>query len=123
SSRSAHLQEFWRRWHISLSTWVRDYLYITLGGSQGAPWRTYLDLILTMVLGGLWHGASWAFVVWGALHGFGLAVTRYFQRRTGAGQGRQARRLLASCVAIAAIGRALPRTAPAGADTWPPLRA
>ncbi len=78
--RSANLQEFWRRWHISLSTWLRDYLYISLGGSRGAPWRTYVNLILTMLLGGLWHGASWAFVVWGALHGFGLAVTRYFQR-------------------------------------------
>ena len=70
--RSANLQEFWRRWHISLSTWLRDYLYITLGGSRGAPWRTYLNLITTMVLGGLWHGASWTFVVWGALHGLGL---------------------------------------------------
>src|SRR5262249_43578509 len=121
SSRSAHLQEFWRRWHISLSTWLRDYLYITLGGSQGAPWRTYLNLILTMLLGGLWHGASWAFVVWGALHGFGLAVTRYFQRRTGAEQGREARGLLASCLAIAAIGLALQRTVLSGAGTWPRL--
>ncbi len=78
--RSANLQEFWRRWHISLSTWLRDYLYITLGGSRGAEWRTYFNLTATMLLGGLWHGASWAFIVWGALHGFGLAVTRYFQR-------------------------------------------
>ncbi|MEO8699176.1 MAG: MBOAT family O-acyltransferase [Kofleriaceae bacterium] len=78
--RSANLQEFWRRWHISLSTWLRDYLYVTLGGSRGAEWRTYLNLILTMLLGGLWHGASWAFIVWGGLHGSGLAVTRYFQR-------------------------------------------
>src|SRR5215468_10024501 len=108
--RSANLQEFWRRWHISLSTWLRDYLYITLGGSQGPPWRTYLNLILTMVLGGLWHGASWAFVVWGALHGFGLAVTRYFQRRTGpGGDEREARRLLVGCAAIAAIGLAFQR--------------
>jgi alginate O-acetyltransferase complex protein AlgI len=123
--RSANLQEFWRRWHISLSTWLRDYLYITLGGSQGAPWRTYLNLILTMLLGGLWHGASWAFVVWGALHGFGLAVTRYFQRRAGteAGtrNGRKARGLLASCLAIAAIGLALQRTVLSGAGTWPQL--
>ncbi|HEX3473886.1 MAG TPA: MBOAT family O-acyltransferase [Kofleriaceae bacterium] len=119
--RSANLQEFWRRWHISLSTWLRDYLYITLGGSQGAPWRTYLNLILTMLLGGLWHGASWAFVVWGALHGFGLAVTRYFQRRAGAGNGREAQRLLASCVAIAVIGLALQRAVLSGAGTWPQL--
>ncbi|MBS1121232.1 MAG: algI [Deltaproteobacteria bacterium] len=80
--RSANLQEFWRRWHISLSTWLRDYLYITLGGSKGAPWRTYVNLIATMLIGGLWHGASWAFIAWGALHGFGLAVTRFFQRAT-----------------------------------------
>ncbi len=119
--RSANLQEFWRRWHISLSTWLRDYLYITLGGSQGAPWRTYLNLILTMVLGGLWHGASWAFVVWGALHGFGLAVTRYFQRRTGAGRDREAYRLLAGCAAIAVIGVALQRAALSDAGTWPQL--
>ena len=78
--RSANLQEFWRRWHISLSTWLRDYLYITLGGNRGRPWRTYLNLILTMLLGGLWHGASWAFIVWGALHGFGLAITRASER-------------------------------------------
>jgi D-alanyl-lipoteichoic acid acyltransferase DltB (MBOAT superfamily) len=119
--RSANLQEFWRRWHISLSTWLRDYLYITLGGSQGAPWRTYLNLIATMLLGGLWHGASWAFVVWGGLHGFGLAVTRYFQRRTGMGNDREARRLLASCLAIAAIGLVLQRAVLSGAGTWPRL--
>ncbi|HMG54769.1 MAG TPA: MBOAT family O-acyltransferase, partial [Kofleriaceae bacterium] len=120
--RAANLQEFWRRWHISLSTWLRDYLYITLGGSQGAPWRTYLNLILTMVLGGLWHGASWAFVVWGALHGFGLAVTRYFQRRTGPDHdARAARRLLAGCAAIAVAGLAIERAALAGAGTWPRL--
>jgi D-alanyl-lipoteichoic acid acyltransferase DltB (MBOAT superfamily) len=121
--RSANLQEFWRRWHISLSTWLRDYLYIALGGSQGAPWQTYLNLIATMLLGGLWHGASWAFVVWGALHGFGLAVTRYFQRRTpsSAGRDREAYRLLAGCVAIAAIGVALQRAVLSGAGTWPQL--
>ncbi|HEY0251289.1 MAG TPA: MBOAT family O-acyltransferase, partial [Kofleriaceae bacterium] len=78
--RSANLQEFWRRWHISLSTWLRDYLYIALGGSRGAAWRTYFNLAATMLLGGLWHGASWTFVVWGGLHGFGLAITRFFQR-------------------------------------------
>ncbi len=82
--RSANLQEFWRRWHISLSTWLRDYLYITLGGSKLGPTRTYVNLIATMLLGGLWHGASFAFVVWGALHGFGLAITRFFQRAAGA---------------------------------------
>ncbi|HEX3761067.1 MAG TPA: MBOAT family O-acyltransferase [Kofleriaceae bacterium] len=120
--RSANLQEFWRRWHISLSTWLRDYLYIALGGNHGAPWRTYLNLILTMLLGGLWHGASWAFVVWGALHGFGLAVTRYFQRRTGAaGDRRAAGRVLAGCIAIAAIGVAFQRAVLADAGTWTQL--
>jgi D-alanyl-lipoteichoic acid acyltransferase DltB (MBOAT superfamily) len=78
--RSANLQEFWRRWHITLSTWLRDYLYIPLGGGRGSAWATYRNLIVTMLLGGLWHGASWTYVTWGALHGFGLAVTRMFQR-------------------------------------------
>jgi D-alanyl-lipoteichoic acid acyltransferase DltB (MBOAT superfamily) len=118
--RSANLQEFWRRWHISLSTWLRDYLYITLGGSKGAPWRTYVNLIATMVLGGLWHGASWAFIVWGALHGAGLAVTRYFQRST-ADDDRVAWTLFGRCVVIAAIGVALLRSVLADAGTWPQL--
>ena len=61
--------DFWRRWHISLSSWLRDYLYIPLGGNRGAPWMTYRNLMLTMLLGGLWHGAAWTFVLWGALHG------------------------------------------------------
>ena len=78
--KSADLQEFWHRWHISLSTWLRDYLYIPLGGSRGSTWLTYRNLMITMVLGGLWHGASWNFVIWGALHGGGLAVTRAWQR-------------------------------------------
>lgn len=101
--RSANLQEFWRRWHISLSTWLRDYLYIALGGSKGAPWRTYVNLSLTMLLGGLWHGASWAFIVWGGLHGFGLAVTRYFQRSTAVASFR-AYRVLGVCAGIAVAG-------------------
>jgi len=78
--QATNLQEFWHRWHISLSTWLRDYLYIPLGGSHGAPWKTYRNLLLTMVLGGLWHGASWNFVIWGALHGAALALTRLWQR-------------------------------------------
>jgi D-alanyl-lipoteichoic acid acyltransferase DltB (MBOAT superfamily) len=68
--------DFWRRWHISLSTWLRDYLYISLGGNRKGRVRTYVNLIVTMLLGGLWHGASWTFVAWGALHGFALAATR-----------------------------------------------
>jgi len=61
--------DFWKRWHISLSTWLRDYLYISLGGNRKGRLRTHVNLLLTMLLGGLWHGASWTFVVWGALHG------------------------------------------------------
>lgn len=74
---SSSLSEFWRRWHISLSTWLRDYLYIPLGGSRRGERRTYANLLATMLLGGLWHGANWTFVVWGALHGAGLAVERF----------------------------------------------
>jgi D-alanyl-lipoteichoic acid acyltransferase DltB (MBOAT superfamily) len=71
------LQEFWRRWHISLSTWLRDYLYIRLGGNRRGEARTYSNLLTTMLLGGLWHGANWTFVIWGAIHGTGLAVERF----------------------------------------------
>jgi alginate O-acetyltransferase complex protein AlgI len=78
---SSNLQEFWHRWHISLSTWLRDYLYVPLGGNRGGTFFTYRNLLLTMVLGGLWHGASWNFVIWGALHGGALAVNRAWQRR------------------------------------------
>jgi alginate O-acetyltransferase complex protein AlgI len=72
------MKEFWRRWHISLSTWLRDYLYIPLGGSAEKGSKTYRNLLLTMLLGGLWHGANWTFVFWGWLHGAGLAIERYF---------------------------------------------
>jgi alginate O-acetyltransferase complex protein AlgI len=71
------LQDFWRRWHISLSTWLRDYLYIPLGGNRGSEGKTYRNLAVTMLLGGLWHGANWTFVVWGAIHGFGLSIERF----------------------------------------------
>ena len=76
--QSSSLQEFWRRWHISLSTWLRDYLYISLGGNRKGKFRTYVNLMLTMLLGGLWHGPSWQFVVWGGLHGAYLAIERFF---------------------------------------------
>jgi alginate O-acetyltransferase complex protein AlgI len=79
-----NLQDFWHRWHVSLSTWLRDYLYKPLGGSRGSAIATYRNLMITMVLGGLWHGASWNFAIWGALHGGALAVTRMWQRRSGA---------------------------------------
>ena len=73
-------QEFWRHWHISLSTWLRDYLYIPLGGGRGTPAQTRRNLMITMLLGGLWHGAAWTYVFWGFLHGLGLGVTRFVQR-------------------------------------------
>ncbi|MBX9687634.1 MAG: hypothetical protein K2X27_13085 [Candidatus Obscuribacterales bacterium] len=72
------LRDFWHRWHISLSTWLRDYLYIPLGGSRKGKSAAAMNLLTTMLLGGLWHGASWHFVVWGAFHGSGLAVNRAF---------------------------------------------
>ncbi|HEX2576613.1 MAG TPA: MBOAT family protein [Aquihabitans sp.] len=78
---SASLQEFWRRWHMTLSRWLRDYLYIPLGGNQRGPNRALLNLFLTMLIGGLWHGAAWTFVVWGALHGGWLAGERWLTSR------------------------------------------
>ncbi|HNB25867.1 MAG TPA: MBOAT family protein [Alphaproteobacteria bacterium] len=80
---SHSITEFWRRWHISLSTWLRDYLYIPLGGNRGGEAKTYRNLLLTMVLGGLWHGANWTFVLWGAWHGGWMAVERFVQSRRG----------------------------------------
>jgi alginate O-acetyltransferase complex protein AlgI len=73
---SLNIAEFWRRWHISLSTWLRDYLYIPLGGNRGSSAATYRNLLITMLLGGLWHGAAWNFVAWGAFHGILLAIHR-----------------------------------------------
>lgn len=71
---SANVSELWKRWHISLSTWLQQYLYFSLGGNRKGKARTYFNLMATMVLGGLWHGANWTFVIWGALHGFALCV-------------------------------------------------
>src|SRR5262249_42235247 len=76
---SANVSEFWRRWHISLSSWLRDYLFIPLGGSRGSKWQIYRNLMITMTLGGLWHGVSWMFVFWGVLHGLYVIVHRVFQ--------------------------------------------
>ncbi|MBL0165244.1 MAG: MBOAT family protein [Xanthomonadales bacterium] len=75
------IQDFWRRWHMTLSRWLRDYLYISLGGNRKGPSRTRINLMLTMLLGGLWHGASWNFVIWGGLHGLYLAVERVIHKR------------------------------------------
>lgn len=72
--KAQNMTDFWRRWHISLSTWLRDYIYIPLGGNRKGTARTYLNNFATMVIGGLWHGAAWRFVFWGAMHGAGLAV-------------------------------------------------
>ena len=79
--KSASITEFWRRWHISLSSWLRDYLYIPLGGNRKGPVRTYMNLFLTMLLGGLWHGANWTFMLWGAFHGALLALERMNRKR------------------------------------------
>ena len=85
--KSASITEFWRRWHISLSSWLKDYLYISLGGNRKGRVRQYLNLIITMFLGGLWHGASWNFVVWGMLHGIALAVHKMWITLTGSRVG------------------------------------
>lgn len=86
--RADSITDFWRRWHISLSTWLRDYLYVPLGGNRKGVRRTYINLLLVMLLGGLWHGAAWNFVLWGALHGLLLAA-----ERAGIGYGRLPRPL------------------------------
>jgi D-alanyl-lipoteichoic acid acyltransferase DltB (MBOAT superfamily) len=99
---AASLQEFWRRWHMTLSRWLRDYLYVGLGGNRGGRRRTYRNLLLTMLLGGLWHGAAWTFVVWGGIHGAGLAIERALRDR---GQDRRE-----------------PTSAPVRASGWAPDR-
>ncbi|MGH7127381.1 MAG: MBOAT family O-acyltransferase, partial [Planctomycetaceae bacterium] len=78
-----NVQEFWGRWHISLSTWLRDYLYIPLGGNRGGGLFTFRNLMITMLLGGLWHGAGWNFILWGGLHGLALAAHRLWKDRIG----------------------------------------
>jgi alginate O-acetyltransferase complex protein AlgI len=87
---SRNLREFWARWHITLSTWLRDYLYKPLGGSRAGRAKTYRNLTITMLLGGLWHGASWNYVLWGGLHGAGLALTRMWQRARAVGPAPEA---------------------------------
>jgi D-alanyl-lipoteichoic acid acyltransferase DltB (MBOAT superfamily) len=103
---SRNLREFWNRWHMTLSSWLRDYLYKPLGGSREGPWKTYRNLMITMVLGGLWHGASYNFVIWGGLHGVALAATRMWQRVGESGSARSAQRgvsrWISSCLSRAA---------------------
>jgi len=77
--KAINIQDFWQRWHMTLSRWLRDYLYISLGGNRRGEGRTYLNLFLTFVLGGLWHGAGWTFVLWGAMHGIGTTMHKYWQ--------------------------------------------
>lgn len=81
------ITDFWHRWHISLSTWLRDYLYISLGGNRKGRIRTYVNLFLTMLLGGLWHGASWNFIFWGAFHGIALAIHKFWRSLLGKQKG------------------------------------
>jgi alginate O-acetyltransferase complex protein AlgI len=88
------LQDFWRRWHMTLSRWLRDYLYIPLGGNRKGRLTTYRNLLLTMLLGGLWHGAAWTFVVWGGIHGLGLAAERALGWRPTGTAARVAGRLI-----------------------------
>ena len=96
--RAERLREFWQRWHISLSTWLRDYLYKPLGGNRHGRLKTYRNLLLTMLLGGLWHGAAWKFVAWGALHGGGLAVERMLEPWLGRRSRSPAARALATFI-------------------------
>ena len=87
--KSRSLTDFWHRWHISLSTWLRDYLYIPLGGNRKGTFRTYLNNFLTMLIGGLWHGAAWKFVFWGGMHGVGLIVNKLCRPFTSRYDGRK----------------------------------
>lgn len=75
---SQNVTEFWKRWHISLSSWLQEYLYYPLGGNRKGKYRTYLNLLLTMLIGGLWHGANWTFIIWGGLHGLALIVHKAY---------------------------------------------
>lgn len=107
--------DFWRRWHMSLSSWLRDYLYIPLGGNRNGELSTYRNLFLTMLIGGLWHGASWMFVLWGGLHGLYLAVERWLRTRAGIAIDQPRTALAAGLTALS--------TALLVSLTWIPFRA
>lgn len=108
-------QDFWRRWHITLSTWLRDYLYIPLGGNRRSPLRTYVNLMITMLIGGLWHGASWTFVVWGALHGLFLCAERLIRQRMVNRQPPVTEPVVeGSIIRQASMGPSIPLGSPAG---------
>ncbi len=108
---AASIQDFWRRWHMTLSRWLRDYLYIPLGGNRGGPEARDRNLFLTMLLGGLWHGAAWTFVVWGAYQGLGLLVERRLTEQTEAQRARRRRRQFA-LVGRSAAGPVAPALEP-----------
>lgn len=109
--RAASLQEFWRRWHMTLSRWLRDYLYIPLGGNRRSRLRAYVNLMVVMVLGGLWHGASWMMLIWGAIHGVGMAVERLFADRKAKRARRDAERAERRAHAVAILATATSRAA------------
>ena len=92
--KAVTITDFWRRWHISLSTWLRDYLYIPLGGNRHGPWRTYFNLTVTMLLGGIWHGANWTFLIWGGYHGVLLAMEKKFSLANAHGVWRPVRQVI-----------------------------
>ena len=96
--------EFWRRWHITLSTWLRDYLYIPLGGNRGSQFATARNLMITMLLGGLWHGANWTFVLWGILHGILLVIHHLIRDRADRAEAKSKHRSLELAISIAKIG-------------------
>lgn len=85
--RASSLQDFWRRWHITLSSWLRDYLYVPLGGDRRGSRRCYFNIMIVMLIGGLWHGAAWTFLIWGSLHGLALLCERAWRQRSGAKAG------------------------------------
>lgn len=78
--KSENIQDFWRRWHITLSRFLKNYIYIPLGGNRAGEWKTYRNLFLTFLIGGIWHGANWTFVIWGVLHGCGICLHRFFRK-------------------------------------------
>jgi alginate O-acetyltransferase complex protein AlgI len=126
---SQSITEFWRRWHISLSTWLRDYLYIPLGGNRHGVARTYLNLLIVMGLGGLWHGASWNFVIWGLYHGVLLGAHRFWQTRFAGSRLRLALDAalltpvrIACTFALVTVGW-VPFRSPDLASTWNTLKA
>ena len=116
---AANITDFWRRWHISLSTWLRDYLYIPLGGNRGGKLMTYRNLFLTMFLGGLWHGASWKFAVWGSLHGIYLAVHKFMLEGTAvqASRPQDSEKIAGGTPAVR--GYSLARPPLESNDVWP----